>query len=99
MKSLALGEDIELREIKSMPMTAEEIDSVATKAGSYETIFSKRAQKYKALGLKDQNLSEKDFRKYLLTDYTFLKRPVLETDEIVVAGNSASQVEQMAVLS
>lgn len=99
MKSLALSDDIEMREIKSTSLTADEIDSLANKAGSYEAIFSKRAQKYKALGLKDQNLTERDLREYLLTDYTFLKRPVLETDNKVVAGNSQKQVDQMADLT
>lgn len=99
MKTLNLGEDVELREIKSAPVTADEADSMAKKAGSYEAIFSKRAQKYKALGLKDKNLSEADFRKYLLEDYTFLKRPVLELDEKVIAGNSAKQVAEMAAHS
>lgn len=95
MKSLDLQEDVILREIKSDPITAAELDGMAKKIGSYDALFSKRAQKYKALDLKNKNLSEADIRNYILKEYTFLKRPVLETAEKVIAGNSAKQVEEM----
>ena len=95
MKELSLPDTVVLREIKSKPLTAEEVDSIAKKAGSYEAVFSKRARKYRELGLNTQKLEEADFRKYLLTDYTFLKRPVLETQTQAIAGNSKKAVESM----
>ncbi|NEN23880.1 hypothetical protein G3O08_10245 [Cryomorpha ignava] len=88
MKELPLSGNVTLREIKSSPPTETEIDSLGKKAGSYEAIFSKRARKYRELGLNTQKLAEADFKKYLLSDYTFLKRPVLETSATAISGNS-----------
>ena len=95
MKELPLTGNITLREIKSSPASESEIDSLAKKAGSYEAIFSKRARKYRELGLNTQNLTEADYKKYLLTDYTFLKRPVLETPLKAIAGNSKKETDRM----
>lgn len=95
-KELDLGKDVELREIKSAPITESEVDSLAKKAGSFEVIFSKRARKYRSYGLHEQKLTDGDFKKYLLEDYTFLKRPLLETDSEAIAGNSKKQVAAMA---
>lgn len=95
MNELALPDTLSLREIKSKPLTEQEVDSIAKKAGSYEAMFSKRARKYRELGLNNQSLTEADYRKYLLFDYTFLKRPVLETQELAIAGNSKKVVASM----
>lgn len=92
---LNLASDVELREIKSVPLSDEEIDNIAKKAGSYEAIFSKRARKYREFGLNEQAMTEDDYRKYLLIDYSFLKRPVLETADKAIAGNSKSAVKLM----
>jgi len=99
MKELNLGDDTELREIKSRPLSEEEVNRLGAKAGSYEAIFSKRARKYRELGLHEKELTEQDYRKYLLIDYTFLKRPVFETSSEAVAGNAKKQVEAMKALA
>ncbi len=99
MKELALSDKVELREIKSQPLTEEEADRLAKKAGSYEAIFSKRARKYRELGLNEKELTEQDYKKYLLLDYTFLKRPVFETSKEAIAGNAKKQVEAMKALA
>ena len=57
-------------------------------SGSYEALFSKRAQLYKKRNLKEKQLSEEDYRALLLEHYTFLKRPVLIYDENIFIGNS-----------
>lgn len=95
LKALDLPEGIALREIKSEPLTEAEVDGLASKAGSYEAIFSKRAMKFRQLGLHNQALTEQDFRHYLLEDYTFLKRPVLEMGSVAVAGNSKDAIAKM----
>ena len=95
MKELPLAGNATLREIKSSPTTEAEIDALAKKAGSYEAIFSKRARKYRELGLNTQNLTEADYKEYLLSDYTFLKRPVLETALTVIAGNGKKETDGM----
>ena len=73
-----------LQDIKTEGITAAQLDELKKKAGSYEALFSRRAIKYKEMGLKDKKLTEKDYRRLILEEYTFLKRPV------VIDGNSVS---------
>ena len=49
-------------------------------------------QKYKALGLKDKKLEEKDYRKYILDEYTFLKRPVVIINNKIFVGSEKKMV-------
>jgi len=65
-------ESFELQEIKKNPVTANELQEMYSKTGSYEKLFNKRAQLYKARGLKDQNLQEEDFKALIEEHYTFL---------------------------
>lgn len=84
---LNLSEDIELQDIKDQNISADELDFVKSKTGSYESIFSRRAMKYRGMGLHEKSLSENDYRKYMLEDYTFIKRPLAIIDDEVFVGN------------
>ena len=66
---------------------------MAKMAGSYEALFSKRATLYKEMGLKDENLTEADFKRYILEHYTFLSRPVIIADGKIFVGNSPKTAE------
>jgi arsenate reductase len=82
----------EMQEIKTDPITPEQIDEMKALAGSYEALFSRVALKYRALGLHEKKLTEKDYRKYILQEYTFLKRPVMINDGKIFIGNAAKVV-------
>ena len=77
-----------LREIKTEPITAKELDELKKMAGSYEALFSKIAMKYRTMGLNEMKLTEKDYRKYILQEYTFLKRPVMIVGDRIFIGNA-----------
>ena len=66
---------------------------MARLAGGYEPLFSRIALKYRALGLNEMQLNEKDYRKYILQEYTFLKRPVILIGKKIFIGNSPKNVE------
>ena len=85
----------EQQEIKSQPITAAQLDEMKKMAGSYESLFSKVALKYRSLGLNTMKLSEKDYRKYILQEYTFLKRPVIIIGERIFIGNAPKNVAAM----
>jgi len=70
-----------MQEIKTESISPAQLDALKGMTGSYESLFSRRAMKYKEMGLKDQLLTEKDYRRLILEEYTFLKRPV-----VVMAG-------------
>ena len=83
---------IELREIKANNVTEAELAEMYALSNSYEALFSKRARKYKELDLKNKNLTEEDYKKYILEEYTFLKRPVAIIDGEIFIGNSKKNV-------
>ncbi|RMG75657.1 MAG: hypothetical protein D6722_00630 [Bacteroidetes bacterium] len=87
------GPEVVLREIKSAPITEAELDEMYRLAGSYEALFSRRAMKYRQWGLNEKKLSEADYRRYILEEYTFLKRPVVVTGEAIFIGNARKAVE------
>ncbi|WP_370390476.1 arsenate reductase family protein [uncultured Winogradskyella sp.] len=93
MNELNLPNDIRLQDIKTEPITSTQLEEMKTLAGSYEALFSKRARLYKELNLKEKNLSENDYKTYILEHYTFLKRPVLVYNDAIFIGNSKKTVE------
>lgn len=93
IKDLNLPSEFEFQEIKEDEMTVKQLEDLHNLSGSYEALFSKRAKLYKDMGLKDQNLSEKDYKHYLLEHYTFLSRPVIVFEDQIFIGNSAKTVE------
>lgn len=88
MKNLVLPESVRLREIKSEPLTENELHALYERSGSYEALLSKRARLYQERELKNQSLDENDYKKLLLEHYTFLKRPVLVWGDQIAIGNS-----------
>jgi arsenate reductase (glutaredoxin) len=84
-----------MQDIKFEKITPAQLDEMKQLAGSYETLFSRRAMKYKELGLKDKTLSEKDYRNYILEEYTFLKRPVVIMDKTIFVGSEKKTVEAL----
>lgn len=96
IKELNLNEGFELQDIKSSKITPEQLDEMKALAGSYEALFSRRAQQYKIRGLKDKQLSENDYRDLILEEYTFLKRPVTLFNGEVFIGNAKKSVEALA---
>lgn len=85
----------EMQDIKSEKITASQLDEMKNMAGSYEALFSRRAIKYKEMGLKDKALAEKDYRKLILEEYTFLKRPVVIMEDKIFIGSDKKNVEAL----
>lgn len=81
-----------LQEIKSEPITEGQIEEMGKLAGSYEALFSRRAMKYRAMNLQDRQLDEEDYKELILSEYTFLKRPVIIDGEHIFIGSSKKTV-------
>lgn len=86
----------EFQDIKTDNIDGETLDRLAKEHDSYEALFSKRAMKFRALGLHEKTLSEADLRKLILEEYTFLKRPVIIIGDQTFVGNSKKVVEAAA---
>lgn len=94
IKELGLEEKgFEFQDIKTNNIPADQLDAVKDKVGSYEALFSKRAMKFRSMGLNEMKLTEQDYRNYILEEYTFLKRPVIWVGDDVFVGNAKKTVE------
>lgn len=82
-----------MQDIKNEKVTPKQLDEMKKMAGSYEALFSRRALKYRELGLKDKKLGEQDYRALILEEYTFLRRPVVILNEQIFIGSEKKTVE------
>ena len=99
IKELGLKEkDFDFQDIKIKNILAEELDLAKEMVGSYEELFSKRAQKFRSMGLNEMKLTEADYRKYILQEYTFLKRPFIWVGKEVFVGNAKKNIEAVRAL-
>lgn len=92
IKSLPSTADLAFHDIRQNPITLAELEFMYQLSGSYEALFSKKAQLYKEKGLKNITLTEVDYKKYILEHYTFLSRPVVILDNEIFIGNSQPNV-------
>jgi arsenate reductase-like glutaredoxin family protein len=81
-----------VKDIKAEKITADELEGMYALAGSYEALFSRRSRSYGTLGLKDKVLTENNYRDYILSDYTFLKRPVIIDGDQIFIGNQKKNI-------
>ena len=95
IKSLPQSHNLVFHDIKQDPISEKELEAMHQQAGSYEALFSKKAQLYKSLDVKNKALTEADYKKHLLEHYTFLSRPVFIIDGKIYIGNSQQNILQV----
>lgn len=98
IKDLGIGDEFEYQDIKTEVITPSQLEELKGLAGSYEVLFSRRAMKFRAWGLHEKRLGEKDYRKLILEEYTFLKRPVFVIGNAIYIGNAPSVVKEIAAV-
>ncbi|MFL5764458.1 MAG: arsenate reductase family protein [Bacteroidia bacterium] len=82
----------EFQDIRTEKITPAQLAEMKKMAGSYEALFSRVALKYRALGLDKMKLGEEDYKKYILQEDTFLKRPVIIIKDKIFIGNSKNNI-------
>lgn len=93
---LSVDDQTVLQNIKVESITEEQLEEMKDLAGSYEALFSRRAMKYRSMGLNEMTLDEEDYKRYILEEYTFLKRPVMINGDKIFIGNSKKVVAAAA---
>ncbi len=88
-------DDFETQDIKETPITGKQIQEMFKLSLSYVALFSRRAIKYKTMGLKNKTLQESDCKDLILKEYTFLKRPVFIVADKIFIGNSKKTIETL----
>lgn len=92
---LGLADSLPLQDIKTEPISPEQLDGLARLAGSYEALFSRRSRKFRDLVPEGKALTEKEIRDLILREYTFLKRPVIRLGDRVFAGSSPQNLQAL----
>lgn len=82
-----------LQDIKPEQITRAQLDEMKKLSGSYEALFSKRAQLYKQRNLKNTDLSEELYKNFILEHWTFLRRPVIINNDKIFIGNAKKTIE------
>lgn len=93
MKEWNVDDTFELQDIKAENILPAQVDQLIKMSGSALALFSKRAVKYRAMGLHERELSDAEMRQLIIDEYTFLSRPVLVLDDQIFVGNSKKVVE------
>ena len=83
------------QDIKTEKITSAQLEEMKNLAGSYEALFSRIARKYKELGLASKTLTEADYKKFILEEYSFLKRPVILLHNKIFVGNSKAVIAEV----
>jgi arsenate reductase (glutaredoxin) len=78
----------ELRDIKANKLSRAEIENLVEIIGDADKLFSRRAIKYRELGLNKREVSTAEMLDLMTEEYTFIKRPVLVINDEAVAGFS-----------
>lgn len=83
-------QDIKIEKISEIQL--EEMKNIS---GTYESLFSRKSRQFRPLGLHEKSLSEIDYKNYILSDYTFLKRPVFIVSNKIFIGNDKNTVSEL----
>lgn len=97
IKELDPANAVIYQDIKTKPIDVKQLEVLKGFSGSYQALFSKRARLYKERALKEQTLTEQDYKELLLEHYTFLKRPVIVNQDQIFTGNSKKVVAQAKI--
>ncbi len=95
LKELNIDNSFTLHDIKKTPVTTEQLDNMADMIGNYETLFNRKAIKFRTSGLDKKKLTNQDYRKLILQEYTFLKRPVIVINDTIYIGSAKSTIQSV----
>ena len=87
--------NVELVNLRETNISAEDLDAMYKKVGSYEALFNKRAQKCKLLADDQKPKSDIDYRQLILSEYTFMKRPAAILGKNILVGNDKTTVANL----
>jgi arsenate reductase (glutaredoxin) len=71
------------------------VEDLARKVGGAAALFSKRAMKYRKLGLHERQLSDDEMLDLMAEEYTFVTRPVIVRGDRATVGFSEKRVGEL----
>lgn len=82
-------------DLKTEPLTAEQVRDLADRVGGAEKLFSRRARKYRAMGLHEREVTEAEMLRLMEEEYTFVTRPVVVAEGGAVAGFAPRRLDEL----
>lgn len=95
MKEVGVDDSFIQQDIKTSPITSDQIEELYEFTNSYEALINKRARKLKDALSSSPVHTDEDYKALLLQDYTFLKRPVFQVDGTFYIGNAKKTTEEI----
>lgn len=90
------GVEVErFHDLKTEPLSAEQVRRLAERTGGAGKLFSRRARKYRAMGLHERDLSEEEMLRLMTEEYTFVTRPVVVAEGGAVAGFAPKRLDEL----
>ncbi|HEX8831309.1 MAG TPA: ArsC/Spx/MgsR family protein [Longimicrobium sp.] len=83
------------RDLKAEPLSEPEVRALAQKVGGPDKLFSKRAMKYRKLGLHEREVSQDEMAQLMADEYTFITRPVIVHGDRATAGFTPKRVDAL----
>lgn len=84
-----------MQNIKECSITPQQLDMLAELNGSYSSLFNRQARKYREMELYKQELSDAEIRKLILSEYTFLKRPIFVIGKKIFICKNKENISQL----
>ena len=94
LKTWNLRDGLTTIDIKTAPLDEKDLKELYSISNNYEVLFNKRAIMFRDVKKKITIFKENDYKKLLLSHYSFLKRPVLLITKKLFVGNSKETVTQ-----
>jgi arsenate reductase len=91
-----LGVETEsFHDVKDNQLSKSEVQKLVKLVGGADKLFSKRAMKYRSMGLNEMELSSAELLNYMVEEYTFIRRPVLVYGDTALAGFSKKKYDEL----
>ena len=95
LRELNLPEGTKLQDVKHEPISQVQLDALYNVTQSYEQLINKRSKLLQALNKAGKTLDETVYKHLLETEYSCLKRPILNWENIFYLGNAKKTVAAM----
>jgi len=82
-------------DLKTDRLTADEVRALAKRVGGVDKLFSRRAMKYRQMGLHEREVPEDEMLRLMEAEYTFITRPVVVSGDRATAGFSAKRLDAL----
>jgi arsenate reductase len=90
------GVEVErFHDLKTDRLAEVQVRDLAQRVGGVDKLFSRRAMKYRQMGLHEREVPEDEMLRLMVEEYTFVTRPVIVSGDRATAGFSAKRIDAL----